>query len=239
MPDGRAVIDRVSLDAGPGAPTDAVDAVVHRPRGGTASGIGVLLTHGAGGDLDGAGLTALAGGLAAAGHLAVRCNLPYRQAGRRAPPRAERSVDAFAAIATDARRLGPRLHGWAVGGKSYGGRVASLAVAAGLDAAALVFYGYPLHAPGRHDRLRVNHWPHVTVPCLFLQGTRDPLCDLDLLRAHLPDLGGPATLHVVEGGDHSLAVRGEGAAGSEGEVLTQLATVVGDWLRDVTRTPHH
>lgn len=232
---GAAVITRVRLAAGPTAPTAEVDAVVHRADPDADSGVGVLLTHGAGGDLDGAGLTALAAGLATAGHVVVRCNLPYRQAGRRAPPRAERSVDAFAAIATDARRVGPGLLDWAVGGKSYGGRVASLAVAAGSDAAALVFYGYPLHPPGRPQRLRVDHWPQVTVPCLFLQGTRDPLCDLDLLQAHLGDLGGPATLHVVEGGDHSLAVRSGAAAGSEGEVLARLATVVADWLRDVTR----
>ena len=206
----------------------------------------VVLTHGAGGDAFGAGLEALARGLAAAGHLVVRFNLPYREAGRASPPAAERSAPGYRAAYDDARARiesgwgrgpGRGERPWAAGGKSYGGRVASIAVAEGMETAALVFYGYPLHPPGRPESLRVDHWPAITVPCLFLQGSHDPFCDLELLRAHLHELGGPATLHVVEGGDHSLQVRGgkapDGKPRSAGRVLADLAPVVSEWLRSV------
>lgn len=214
-----------------------------RPAAGGA-GIPLLLTHGAGGDAAGAGLAALATGLAGAGHLVVRFNMAYREAGRATPPAAEKSVPGYLAAYADCRHQldQPGSGPWALGGKSYGGRVASLAVSAGravgseagVEAAALVFYGYPLHPPGRPESLRVAHWPAINVPCLFLQGTEDPFCDLDLLRRHLPELGGPATLHVVDGGDHSLQVRGakapDGRARSSAAVMAALAPIVSAWL---------
>lgn len=224
---------RLTMPAG--EPAGEVEAVADVPR--APRGPALILTHGAGGDLSGAGLAALAGELAALGHVAVRFNLPYREAGRSSPPAAGRSVPAYRAAFEQARaRLGPR-RSWVAGGKSYGGRVASLAVAQGLATAGLLFYGYPLHPPGKPERLRVDHWPAIGVPCLFLQGSRDPFCDLDLLRAHLGSLGAPGTLHVVEGGDHSLRVavpRAPGGRGrSEREVLAGLAEVVAGWLRGV------
>ena len=200
-------------------------------------GAPVLLTHGAGGDVHGAGLQALAQRLAALGHTVVRFNLPYREAGRSSPPAAEKSVPGYREGYEAARDAVGDSRGWAVGGKSYGGRVASLAVAEGMEVAALVFYGYPLHPPGKPESLRVAHWPSITVPCLFLVGTEDPFCNLDLLREHLPSLGGPATLHVVEGGDHSLQVRAsssrDGRPRSPARVMADLAPVVSAWLESV------
>jgi predicted alpha/beta-hydrolase family hydrolase len=227
----------LKLAAGPPAPGGLVTALLDRPAGGGGpAGVPLLLTHGAGGDCRGAPLAALAAGLAARGHAVVRCNLPYREAARASPPLAERSVPAFRAAFEDARRQLPELAAgpWAAGGKSYGGRVASLAVAAGLQAAALVFYGYPLHPPGRPEVVRVAHWPAITVPCLFLEGTRDDFCHLDRLREHLGTLGGPATLHVVEGGDHSLQVRAreapDGKAAPAARTMADLAPLVAAWL---------
>lgn len=224
------------LVAGPPAPDGLVRAVLDRPA--VPAGpprLPVLLTHGAGGDCLGPPLAALAAGLAAAGHPVVRFNLPYRQAGRATPPVAEKSVPGYRSAYEDARSQVPGSPGpWAVGGKSYGGRVASLAVAAGMEAAALVFYGYPLHPPGKPEALRVAHWPEIRVPCLFLQGSEDAFCDLSLLRAHLPELGAPATLEIVEGGDHSLQVRAksslDGKAASAPAVMNRLAPLVAAWL---------
>jgi uncharacterized protein len=131
---------------------------------------------------------------------------------------------------------------WLAGGKSYGGRVASLLAERGGstvagDLAGLVFYGYPLHAPGRTDRLRVDHWPDVRVPCLFLQGTRDPFCDLDLLESSLPRLPRRSTLHVVDGGDHSLrvtrAASPDGVARNERVVTGSLGGVVARFVAAV------
>lgn len=212
-----------------------VSAAVHRPS--RARGPGFLLAHGAGGSLDSAGLVALCAVLSDLGHVAVRCNLPYREAGRRTPPRAEQAVEAFAAIASAARsELGPR-RAWVVGGKSYGGRVASLAVAEGLPAAGLLFYGYPLHPPGKPERLRIDHWPKLDVPGLFLQGDRDPFCDLGLLRRRRGNWAGRLTLEVVSGGDHSLrvakAASADGRARAETEIIAALAPTLRNWIDSI------
>lgn len=212
----------------------SVTAAVHA---GDADGIPFLLTHGAGGDRDGPGLVALAQGLAERGHPVVLANLPYREAGRPLPPKAERMLAAFAAIAESARRTVPTDRGWVVGGKSYGGRVASMAVAEGSvpHAIGLVFHGYPLHPPGKPDRPRVDHWPRIAIPCLFLQGTHDTFGGDGILRSHLGQLGGPATVEVVVGGDHSLLVPAsrsdDGRRRQEGEVLGGLAERVSTWAR--------
>lgn len=222
----------VRLAAGEG---NEITAAVHEQV--EPTGPPVLLTHGAGGDRDGAGLVALASGLAERGHLVVRANLPYREAGRPLPPRAERMVAPFAAIAAAARDSLAPGEDWVVGGRSYGGRVASMAVADGriAFAAGLLLYSYPLHPPGKPDRLRADHWPGIDVPSLFLQGTHDPFCDLDLLREHLERTGAPATLHVIEGGDHALVVPAkrsdDGSRHPEDEVAAGLSGVVSAWLQ--------
>ena len=210
---------------------DAVSAAVHRPD--HEPGCGVLLVPGAGGTFEGEGLTALAELFAVLGHPTVRANLPYRQVGR-PPPRAERSTGSFARVLAAAKRALPDAPGaWVLGGGSYGGRVATMAVAEGLTAAGLVCYGYPLHPPGRPERLRVAHWPEVTVPLLFLQGDRDPSGDLDLLRAHLHRLARP-TLHVVAGGDHGLRVTKraspDGTASPPAVTIAALRPVIAAWL---------
>jgi uncharacterized protein len=208
-----------------------VSAAVHRPA--RARGCGVVLVPGAGGTLDGEGLTALAELFAALGHPTVRANLPYRELGR-PPPRAERSVASFGRVVAAARRALPDLPSpWVLGGASYGGRVATMAVAEGHPAAGVVCYGYPLHPPGRPERLRVAHWPDVSVACLLLQGDRDPFCDLELLRSHLDRLPRP-TLHVVAGGDHVLRVSRRaspmGTAVAPAVTIAGLRTVVAAWL---------
>jgi predicted alpha/beta-hydrolase family hydrolase len=94
------------------------------------------------------------------------------------------------------------------GGKSLGGRIASMCVADGMPAAGLVFLGYPLHPPGKPERARDQHLDRVTVPMLFLQGTSDPFASPDLLRGVVRRLGARAELEEIEGGDHSFNVRG-------------------------------
>gem|GEM_PF-4546522 len=157
-------IERIVLPVDDPA-SDQVTAAVHRPTRSTRrKGRSVLLAPGAGGDLDGDGLTALAETLAAVGCTVVRANLPYREAGRRAP-RAERSVPGLRSVLAAARESVGDPRPWVLGGKSYGGRVASMVVAAGEPAAGLLFYGYPLHPPGKPDRPRVEHWPPTSPPC--------------------------------------------------------------------------
>lgn len=203
-----------------------------------AKGPALSLAHGAGGDLESLGLVALSAGLAARGHICARFNLPYREAGRGPPPPAEQSVEAYEETFTFLHKnvVGTRRR-FAAGGASYGGRVASMAVARGMPAAALVFYSYPLHPPGKPEELRVAHWPEISVPCLFLVGTEDDYCELSLLKKHVRKLKGGADLQVVEGGDHQLAIpakaAGDGRRHGEDEVLSLLSEVVSDWLRSL------
>jgi predicted alpha/beta-hydrolase family hydrolase len=91
-----------------------------------------------------------------------------------------------------------------LGGRSMGGRICSLAVADGLPAAALVLLSYPLHPPGRPDRLRVEHFPQLDVPCLFVSGDRDPFGTPDEFAAHTPAIKGPVTHVWLEGAGHEV-----------------------------------
>jgi predicted alpha/beta-hydrolase family hydrolase len=96
---------------------------------------------------------------------------------------------------------------WAAG-KSFGGRMASMAVADGMPAAGLVYLGYPLHPPGKPEKLRDEHLYGLKLPMLFLQGTRDTFATPELLEAVVSRIGGNATVDWLEGGDHSFAVAG-------------------------------
>lgn len=165
----------------------------------------LALAPGAGGTRRTGLLLRCAEAVAASGRGVVLFNFPYGERRRRVPdPPAilERTVAAVAALARaelGARRL-------VLGGKSMGGRMASQAVAGGLAADGLAFLGYPLHPPGRPEKLRDRHLPAVAVPMLFVQGGRDAFARPDLLRATLARLGDRATLIEVADGDHSFAV---------------------------------
>jgi uncharacterized protein len=214
-----------------GAEVAALTAAFHVPPRRRAPG--VLLVPGAGGDLHSAGLTALAEVLASLGHPVVRANLPHNELGRRAP-RADRSVEAFRRLHAAAVAATRVSGAWIVGGRSYGGRVASMALSEGSPAAGLLLYSYPLHPPGRPDQLRVEHWPGIAVPSLFLQGDRDPFCELELLEANVRRLPRRATVHVVAGGDHALrvtrAASPTGQASSEAATVTDLTGVLRAWV---------
>jgi predicted alpha/beta-hydrolase family hydrolase len=167
----------------------------------------LVLAHGAGGTMRNPLLDGFAAGLAAAGVTCLRFNFLYSEKGRRSPDRQPLLREAWSAAFARATELGDPA--WA-GGKSMGGRMASMMVADGeLDADGLVFVGYPLHPPGKPDRLRDEHLGRIEVPMLWLQGTADPFARWDLLERVLGRLGKRATLHRVEGGDHSFRVRGQ------------------------------
>ena len=194
----------------------------------------VLLAPGAGGNLDDEGLVALAELLAELGHPVVRVNLPHHELGARGVPRADRSVPAYRQLLAAARDLVPGSRPWIAGGKSYGGRVASLAAAEGMEVAGLMFYGYPLHAPGKPDRLRVEHWPHVPVPCLFLHGERDRFGTPARLEPQLRKLPRRATMKVVPGADHSLRVPAtaspHGQPSPPAETIASLGPEIVGWI---------
>lgn len=161
---------------------------------------GLVLTHGAGGDSSHRLLVAMEERL----ELPVwRMDFPYRREGRRAPDRAPKLVAALreeAGIAADALGVDPdRL---AFGGRSMGGRICSMAVAEGMSATAVILLSYPLHPPGKPDRLRVEHWPDLEVPTLFVNGDRDPFGTPEELDAHIGTIAGPARVHWLVGQRH-------------------------------------
>lgn len=166
----------------------------------------IVLAHGAGAGMRSDFMEFQAEALAAAGLSCLRFEFPYMQAGRKAPDKAAVLEEAWTAVAAEARaRAGDRP--LVLGGKSMGGRIASQAVAAGATADGLVFHGYPLHPPGRPDRIRKAHLSDVQVPMLFVEGTRDPFCPLDTLREVVTETGMDATVVVIDDGDHSFKVR--------------------------------
>ncbi len=172
-----------------------------RPRTGRPGGL--LLTPGAGSGKDHHTLVAID---EAVSPLPVeRVDFPYRKEGRKAPDRAPKLI---ASLVADAEafvaRLPIRPERLLLGGRSMGGRMCSIAVAEGLPAAGLILVSYPLHPPGKPERLRVEHLPAVTVPCLFVSGTRDPFGTPDELLAATATISGPVTHHWVEGGRHDL-----------------------------------
>jgi predicted alpha/beta-hydrolase family hydrolase len=169
---------------------------------------GLILAHGAGNDLENPLLAFLADGLARAGILALRFNFPYKERGGQAPDRPEVLEESWVAafnFLTGHPRYRPA---WVLAaGKSMGGRIASQTAAQGrLPVRGLIFYGYPLHPPGRPEKLRDAHLYSLGIPLLFFEGTRDPFCRLDLLRPVLAKLKAPWKLEVIEGGDHSFDV---------------------------------
>lgn len=166
-------------------------------------GVAVLLAPGASAGRDQPALVAMDEAL-----LPVpveRMDFPYRKAGRRAPDRAPVLLQAVRdEAAALAARTGLPPHRLVLGGRSMGGRICSLAVAEGLAALALVLVSYPLHPPGRPERLRTEHFPSLDLPCLFVSGTRDAFGSPAELEAATAAVPGPVTHVWVDGGDHGL-----------------------------------
>jgi len=204
----RQRTEKITVDRG-----IQVSAVIAEPANYSAGEIDVIvLAHGAGADMNHPFMTFFHDALARAGWLSVKFNFPYKELGRKAPDPAPRLEDAFERVLDHVRanlRPGPgRLF---AGGKSMGGRIAANVAAKGTDAeekdlAGLVFLGYPLHAPKRHDRLRADNLMKIAAPMLFVEGTNDPFCRMDLLAEVLKQVKAPTRTHLIEGGNHDFRV---------------------------------
>ena len=172
----------------------------------------IVLAHGAGTDMHHPFMTFFHESLARSGWLSVKFNFPYKELGRKAPDPAPRLEDAFERVLAHVREtLRPAPERLFIGGKSMGGRIAANVAAKEADAgeqglAGLVFLGYPLHAPKRHDRLRADNLVKIAAPMLFVEGTNDSFCRLDLLAEVLERVQAPARTHIIEGGNHDFRV---------------------------------
>jgi hypothetical protein len=173
--------------------------------------------------------------LAGAKVATLRFNFPYMEQRRKVPDRAPVPTEAVLAAVRAAAEVAPELPLFA-GGKSYGGRMSSQAVAdtSPANVRGLVFFGFPLHPPDQPSTKRAEHLARVKLPMLFLQGTRDKLADLSLLRPICAKLGARATLHEIETADHSFHVL-KSSRKTDAEVLRELAQAVGDWTQKIIR----
>jgi uncharacterized protein len=193
-----------------------------------------VLAHGAGAGMRHPFMTGIAEKLQAKGVATLRYEFPYMQSGKKSPD-VPRVLEATVRKAIEkAAELAPDLPIIA-GGKSMGGRITSQLLANDhtLPVRGIAFLGFPLHQPGKPGRDRAKHLFDVIQPMLFIQGTRDSLADLSLMREVTGELRERATLHVVDGGDHSFAVR-KSDGRSHDDAMDEIVDALVSWARSHT-----
>ena len=195
----------------------------------------MVLAHGAGAGMRHPFLEKLSTELAGVGVTTLRYQFPYMEQRRRIPDAPGVLTATVAAAVRAASEAVPGLPLFA-GGKSMGGRMTSHAAAQEVlgDVGGLVFYGFPLHPPGRPGTKRADHIPKVTLPMLFLQGTRDTFADLKLLRPICEKLGPLATLHIIENADHSFHMP-KSAGRNDPEILRELVETTVSWAEGIEK----
>ena len=198
-----------------------------RPRGARAL---YVMAHGAGAGMRHVFMTDMAAALADREIATLRWEFPYMAAGRPRPDRPEVAEAAVREVWRAAAKRYATLPRFA-GGKSFGGRMTSRAHATGplADVCGLIFIGFPLHPPEKKGIERAEHLAQAAGPMLFLQGSRDDLADLALLRPVVTTLGPRATLHVIEAADHGFDVLVRSGTTRE-RVLAELATTISAWI---------
>lgn len=193
-----------------------------------------VFAHGAGAGMNHPFMQRAAEALAARGIATHRFEFPYMQAKKSRPDPPAVAEEAVRNAVAEAAREHAGLPILA-GGKSFGGRMTSQAQAKEPlpGVRGLVFFGFPLHAPGRPGIERAEHLASVHIPMLFLQGTRDEFAQLDLLQGVVSRLGNRATLHLVETGDHSFKVPKQ-TGKTESDVMEELADTILQWTARVS-----
>ena len=207
--------------------SNRISGVLHVPA--KRSGSALILAHGAGTDMTAPLLLAVAEGLAARGVTVLRFNSLQKELGNKAPDTLAKFELAYAAAIAAMRADKPRR--LFLAGKSMGGRVASMLAAKGAACDGLAFLGYPLHPAGHPEKLRDAHLPQIKAPMLFVAGTRDALCDLALLRPVLARLKKRASMHVVDGGDHSFDLL-KSAGRTRESVYAEIITAIHGWIAE-------
>lgn len=193
-------------------------------------GVTIVLGHGAGANQLSGFMREFALGLAARGIDAMTFNFLYTEQRRKLPDSKERLESCYRAVIDAALKHAKlKKNRLVIGGKSMGGRIASqVATAEGSRVAGLVFLGYPLHPPGRPDKMRDQHLKEIPAPMLFLQASRDAFGTADEIRAIIKKHRLPAKLYVVEGGDHSFKVP-KSAGVPQQEVYDAVMDEVAAW----------
>lgn len=193
---------------------------------------GLVIAHGAGAGMRHRFLASVAEGLAVRDIATLRYQFPYMEAGRKSPGSPRPAIESVRYAVSRASELAPDLPLFA-GGKSYGARMTSTAESVEhlSGVRGLVFFGFPLHPPGKQSTERATHLASVDVPMLFLQGTRDAFAEHQLIEQVCADLGSLATLTQFEGADHSFHV--PKSVGSDATVMTAILDAVSAWIDEL------
>jgi predicted alpha/beta-hydrolase family hydrolase len=185
----------------------------------------LVFAHGAGGHRDDRGMLALSQVLSRLGIEVVRFNFPYREAGAKRP-------DPMPVLKASMRKAieGARGKPLLIGGRSMGGRVATMLAAEGFACDGLLLFAYPLHPAGQPEKLRDAHLPKIQVPVLCFNGTRDALCTQELMNDVVKRLTAPWTMHWLQGADHSFHVL-KSSGRTDRDVLAEVGEAVSKWVR--------
>lgn len=207
-----------------------VSAILTQPDNARAC---YVLAHGAGADMRHSFMNEVAAGLASRGIATFRFNFLYMEKKHGRPDQPAVAHAAIRAAVEEAARLCPGLK-LVAGGKSFGGRMTSQAQSKARlpDVKGLAFLGFPLHADKKPSTERAEHLAGIAIPMLFLQGTRDGLADLGHLKPVVARLGAKATLHEVEGGDHSFAVLKKSGRSND-EALAEVLDALAAWIDEL------
>ena len=198
-----------------------------------ATGTLFVFAHGAGGHRDDKSMLALDALLRDRGIDTVRFNFVYREKGSRRPDRMPQLEQCIAAV-VDRARSEVQPARTLIGGRSMGGRAASMLAAQDFNCNGLLLFAYPLHPAGAPEKLRDQHLPRIAVPTLCFNGTRDPLCRPDLMRHVLELVGSNWTMHWLRDADHSFHVlRASGR--TDAEVLSEMGDTIDAWLPKLGR----
>jgi uncharacterized protein len=194
----------------------------------------VVFAHGAGGNMNDRGVQRSAATLCETGLDVVRFNFPYSEHGSRRPDLMPRLMSTIVAVVAYTRHeLSPAA--LIIGGRSMGGRAASMLAAEQFACDGLLLLAYPLHPPGQHDNLRDAHLPKIRVPVLCVNGTRDAFCDYALMERVLERVSTGWTMHWVKDADHSFHVR-RSSGRTDAEVFQEIGDVASRWLDALGRS---
>lgn len=215
------------------AGTESVTAILYPAAKSNRTGVTILLGHGAGSDQLSGFMRMVAAGFAARGLDAMTFNFLYKEKGKSVPdPKAKLESCYRAVIDATLKHKKLKDNKLVIGGKSMGGRIASQVAAAEAErVGGLVFLGYPLHPPGRPDKLRDEHLKEIKAPMLFCQGARDAFGTEAEIKAIIKKHRLPATLYVIESGDHSFKV--PKSVKPQPQVYEEVMDVVARWCREL------
>lgn len=196
-----------------------------------------VMAHGAGGSMSDRSMLAAANALRARSFGVVRFNFLYREKGSGRPDPMPKCMSVFEAVVRHARaELSPRTV--VIGGRSFGGRAASMLAAEGYDADGLLLLAYPLHPEGKPELLRTAHLPKITMPVICFNGTRDGFCTPELMERALTTVTAPWDMHWLDGADHSFHVL-KSSGRTDADVLSEMADASARWLNGLRTVAEH